>query len=130
MEHLEQLAALTRLAASDTRVLAVVLFGSRARGDATEASDTDVCLVAASEVRDPAELSELRLEYAGRFAVDLHVFQLVPLYVRERILSESRVMFVRDEDSLYDVALTTIRELEDYRPLYRSYLEEVARGGP
>jgi len=129
MEVPLELSPLVRQAAADERVLAVLLFGSVARGEAAPSSDIDLCIVAAAGCDDVPNASELRLEYAGRFAYDIHVFQLVPIYVRERILREHEILFVRDEDALYDLALRTGREMEDFRPLYRSYLEEVARGG-
>jgi len=39
------------------------------------------------------------------------------------------VLFVRDEDALYDLAFRTIQAFEDFRPYYRTYLAEVARAG-
>jgi hypothetical protein len=41
------------------------------------------------------------------------------------------LLFVRDEsaDSLYGLALRTAREFERFKPIYREYLEQVARAG-
>lgn len=124
-----QLQALLRRAESDERILAVILFGSVARGCATAESDIDVCLVLSAETVEPVSASEVHITYAGAFDLDVAVFQLVPLYVRQRVLRDGKVLYVRDEDRLYDIALRTVREFEDYRPLYRAYLEDVARGG-
>lgn len=129
MEAPVELEALLRFATTDERVLAVLLFGSAARGETTTSSDIDVCLVAMKECADGRSASELRLDYAGRFHADVHVFQLLPLHLRERVLRDQETLFVRDEDALYDLVLATIREIEDFRPTYRAYLEEVARGG-
>jgi len=38
--------------------------------------------------------------------------------VRRRALKEGRVLFCRDEDTLYDLALGTAKAFEDFRPLY------------
>jgi len=51
-------------ASQDADVLAVILFGSVARGEETAHSDVDVCLVLTPErVRDKSVLSRTRLEY-------------------------------------------------------------------
>ncbi len=109
--------------------MAVMLFGSVARGEATESSDIDVCLVSSPSAEGSRVRAELRMEYAGEFDLDVALFQQLPIYVRRRVLAEGRVLFVRDEDSLYELALRTVQEFEDYRPLYEAYLEEVAHGG-
>lgn len=121
------LARLVARAEGDPDVLAVMLFGSQARGDATAASDVDVCLVAATAPSNE-DATRLRLAYLSAFDLDVAVFQHVPLHVRTRILKEGRVLFVRDEDALYALAIRTVRAWEDFRHIHRLYLEEVARG--
>jgi hypothetical protein len=37
------------------------------------------------------------------------------------------VVFVRDEDRLYELAIRTARAFEDFRPYYQRYLDAVAR---
>ena len=121
------LARLVARAVGDPHVLAVMLFGSHARGDATPVSDVDVCLVAPTAPSNE-EATRVRLDYLSAFDLDIAVFQQVPLYVRVRILKEGRVLFVRDEDALYALAIRTVRAWEDFRHIHRLYLEEVARG--
>jgi predicted nucleotidyltransferase len=130
MARRDDLQRLLDRAEGDQRVLAVLLFGSVARGDDTHASDVDICLVASSAVESSTSRSDLQLEYAGSFDFDIAVYQRLPLYLRHRVLAEGRVLFVREEDRLYELALRTVQEFEDYRPLYEAYLEEVARGRP
>ncbi|MDQ7858639.1 MAG: nucleotidyltransferase domain-containing protein [Armatimonadota bacterium] len=113
-------------ARADPAVLAVMLFGSAARGEATAASDLDVCLVLAPTVTDPLEH---RLRYLGRHDLDLQVFQALPLPVRSRVLKEGRVLFVRDEDALYEIAFRTIKAYEDFKHIHRMYLDAVLRDG-
>ena len=122
-----QLERLLRAARRDESVLAVILFGSRARGDHRPHSDVDVCLVSTPEIRDRLVLGRMRLAYAGEVDLDVQVFQQLPLYVRHRVLKEGRVLHVRDEDALYDLAYRTVREWERFRPRYEAYLAEVER---
>jgi len=114
----------------DPEILAVFLFGSAARGEQGPASDVDVCLVFVPAVRDRIYMAQKRLEYLGEApeGLDIQVFQLLPLYIRHRILKEGKVVFCRDEDTLYDLAFATVKAFEDFRHMYREYLDEVARG--
>ena len=126
--NLEQL---VQSAEKDNRLLAVVLFGSHARGQQASGSDVDVCLVLDPQRAREDTSGEVRLEYleATPSSFDVQVYQRLPLYVRRRVLAEGKVLYCRDEDALYDLAYQTIREFEDFRPRYQCYLDEVARAG-
>lgn len=117
---------LTR-AKSDPEVLAVLLFGSRARGDGSAASDFDVCLVLRPEPASDLARAQKRLEYLAGADLDIAIFQQLPLYIQSRVLKEGTVLFVRDEDALYELATRTARAFERFRPIYRGYLEQVSR---
>jgi len=123
------LEAVVNTAAKDSRLLAVVLFGSQARGEALSGSDVDLCLILDPQRVDADTATAVRLEYLEGTPApfDVQVYQSLPLYVRRRVLAEGKVLFCRDEDALYAVAYRTIRAFEDFRPRYQSYLDEVAR---
>jgi len=123
--------AVTRVvtrAKDDPDVLAVMLFGSRARGEAGLDSDFDVCLVLTSGPTCDADGTQKRLDYLAEADLDLTIFQQLPLYVRSRVLREGKVLFVRDENQLYDVAIRSVKAWEDFRHIHRMYLDAVARG--
>lgn len=115
---------------SDPEVLAVFLFGSVARGEEGPGSDVDVCLVFFPTSRDRLYMAQKRLYYMSEApeGLDIQVFQLLPLYIRHRVLKEGKVLFCRDEDALYDLAFATAKAFEDFRHVFREYLDEVARG--
>ena len=119
-------------AGRDPDALAVLLFGSVARGEQTAHSDVDICLVLmpASTPDENTSLLRKRLEYLAQFNLDVQIFQALPLYIRSRILKEGQVLFVRDEDLLYDLAFRTAQAFEDFKPIYYRYLEQVAHVGP
>lgn len=116
-------------AQGDPDVLAVILFGSRARGEATPASDVDICLVLVDRIHEPVDMSKKKLEYLQFVGVDVHIFQQLPLYVRRRVIREGKVKFVRDEDRLYEIAFRTAQAFEDFKYRYFEYLEMVADVG-
>ncbi|MBI4728479.1 MAG: nucleotidyltransferase domain-containing protein [Acidobacteria bacterium] len=124
MDEAAAISSVLARAERDSDVLAVFLFGSRARGEATSRSDVDVCLVLSRGATvDP---TEVRVRYAGSSAADVHVFQRLPLYVRTRVLREGRTLLVKDEDALYELAIRTAQAYEDFKPHYRRYLEAVS----
>ena len=124
-------ATLVGKARQDQDVLAIIVFGSRARGDDGPTSDLDICLVLQPKDYSALKLSRKRLEYLKFFSMpglDIHVYQQLPLYIRKRILKEGKILFCRDEEVLYELAFRTVQEFEDFRHIYHGYLEEVARG--
>jgi predicted nucleotidyltransferase len=109
----------------DGEILAVMTFGSYARGERHR--DIDVCLVLKKEAEN-GDMSRKRLAYVSGSGLDVHVFQQIPLYIRVRVLREGKVLFCRNLDALYDVAGQTVREFAYFEPAYRGYLEAVKHG--
>jgi len=114
---------------TDERVLAVLLYGSRARGEETATSDIDLCVVLlpGRDTRDDQVAA--RMSYLKHGDVDVHIFQQLPLYVRRRVLREGKVLFCRDADELYTLAYRTAQAFENFRGIYHHYLDQVARAG-
>jgi len=127
MDRERHVARLLQRAGDDADVLAVMLYGSAARGEASATSDVDLCLVLAPARCTAAQMSAKRLEYLQDVDLDVQVFQQLPLYIRQRVLRDGRVLFVRDEDQLYEVAFRTIQAFDDFRPRYEAYLNEASR---
>jgi uncharacterized protein len=110
----------------DARVLAVLLYGSEARNEARSDSDTDVCLVLSLDVDIVRVGPQVHLDYIGYSGLDVQVFQRLPLYVRQRVLKDGKVLYVRAEDDLYELAFRTIDSYEEFRPFYLEYLQQTA----
>ncbi len=115
----------------DKEVLAVIIYGSAARDQQAPFSDIDICLVMAPQPRpfNLTSLSHKRLEYMEDNSLDLRIFQQLPLYIRVRVLKDGRILFVRDENQLYELAFRTAQAFEDFRHIYYGYLKEVALAG-
>jgi len=121
---LKELEKISEKAKNDKNVLAVVLFGSYARNEVF--ADIDVCVILKPREFDALFLSKKRLEYLTVFPnLDIQIFQQLPLYIKVRILKDCKIIFCKNEDLLYDLSFSTIREFEYFRPIYFSYLEGV-----
>jgi predicted nucleotidyltransferase len=113
-------------AEKDAEIIAVLLFGSQARGEATLASDADLCLILRPGNYDALTLFEKRLNYLKETNADVHIFSQLPLYIRRRVLKEGKILLCHDEDALYEVAFKTAQAFEDFKHIYYSYLEQIA----
>ena len=110
-------------------MIAILLFGSGARGEATLASDVDICLVLHPGEHDDLTLSRKRLSYLKEGDADIHIFSQLPLYIRKRVIKEGKILLCHDEDALYEVVFRTAQAFEDFKHIYYGYLEELTHAG-
>ncbi len=112
----------------DRDVLAVMLFGSAARNQTTTMSDIDICIFLKSDIKDKHKMAEKRLEYLinAPDKFDIQIFQLLPLYIRVRVLKEGKILYCRNIKQLYDIAMKTMKEYAVFEPHYQTYLAEVS----
>ena len=83
-------------------------------------SDIDICLYIDDEKKN---LSIIRLELLKKINdnFDIQMFQLLPLYVQIEVL-KGKILYVKDEDRIYEIANETIDEYEDFYPFYLDYI--------
>ena len=102
------------------------MFGSYARKEYYR--DVDVCLILKNKLSSK-EIFDKRIHYLGELPdmFDVQVFQDLPLYIQIRILKEGKILFCKDEDKIYELALQTVREFDHFNPLYIHYIEHALR---
>ena len=110
----------------DKDILAVAFFGSYARGE--KYNDIDICIFLNPGNYSSLTLSKKKLEYSSGEKLDVQVFQQLPVYIQERILKEGKIIYCGDEDALYDLYFSSIREIESFKPMYEDYLAGVVHG--
>ena len=115
----------------DKKVIAVLLFGGYAR-KREYARDIDLCVILDPEYskrQGAYELTKKRLKFLtyAPDKFDIQIFQLLPLYIRIKILKEGKILYCKDMRKIYDLAYRTIKEYEDFKPRYKDYIEAVAR---
>ncbi len=119
---------LIREAERDGNVVAVILFGSRARGEAADGSDLDICLVLREGVTDKKIPFREALKYTGLARggnVDVSIFRELPLFVRARVLKEGKVLLSKNDEMLYGIAFRTVKDFEEFKKYYYQYLGAV-----
>ncbi len=104
------------------KVKFIIFYGSSAKNEVRDASDHDICIY--FDGKSTEEMSGFRLKVLSEFfddSYDVKIFQQLPLYIMVEVL-KGIVIFCRDERFLYDVALKTIREFDDFKHRYYDYI--------
>ncbi len=98
----------------------IILYGSSLGLYRLDDSDIDICLYINDEKKN---LSKIRLELLKKFNenFDIQMFQLLPLFVQIEIL-KGKILYVKDEDRIYEIANETIEEYEEFYPFYLDYI--------
>lgn len=116
-------------ARDDNEVIGVALYGSLAKGQYSGISDIDICIFLRPRKYRPEEMHRKRMQYVEAAAsdkADVQLFQQLPLQVRSMVLKEGKLALMKDEAALYELAIQTIRDLEDFRKHYNQYLAGIA----
>ena len=98
------------------KILGVLLYGSRARGEAGLGSDIDLCLVIPKESDDMR--ADLWRKFIGQIRddrCDVHVFELLPAHIRAAVMEQGVVVHSRDELDLYEYFYPFRREWDDQK---------------
>ena len=98
----------------------IILYGSSLGLYRLDNSDIDICLYIDDEKKN---LSIIRLELLKKFNenFDIQMFQLLPLYVQIEVL-KGKILYVKEEDRIYEIANETIDEYEEFYPFYLDYI--------
>lgn len=107
------------------KVRFIILYGSAAEGMTREESDIDLCIDIDADT--DYERSKFRLRVLSELPdfFDIQIFAQLPVYVKKEVLG-GRVVFCRDEEYLYEVAISTIKEFDDFKYRYYDYIGEMA----
>jgi len=110
-------AVLEELRAKES-VIAIILFGSVARGEARPISDIDLCLITKKEITEPEQIDLLSY---GSEKIDISLFRDLPPTIRFRVIKEGKTLFCRDHLAHHRIKVDTVREYLDTAPLIRKY---------
>ena len=108
----------------DREVVAIAIFGSKARGE--QFRDIDVCIFLRDRVYSSSFLSQKKLNYTlSSQKYDVHLFNQLPLYIQREVVRDALILYVKNENILYDLFFRTLRDFEHFEPIYNSYLRGV-----
>lgn len=109
----------------DKEIIAVLVFGSYVTNK-EYSRDIDICLILDKKYPN-LHMTTKRLNLLSSMPskLDIQIFQQLPLYVRQRILKEGKILICKDEDLLYEIAYMTIKDFNLFERTYRNYLSSV-----
>lgn len=107
------------------KVRFIIHYGSAAEGITREESDIDLCIDIDADT--DYERSRFRLKVLSELPdfFDVQIFAQLPLYVKKEVL-KGKVILCRDEEYLYETAISTIKEFEDFKYRFYDYIGERA----
>jgi predicted nucleotidyltransferase len=87
-----------------TAIDALLLFGSRTDGTATEKSDYDICIIAPSlsSAAERAELLGAIWSQLNADKYDVWIFEELPLYLQMNVIQHHEVLFCDDLPELFE----------------------------
>lgn len=54
---------------------------------------------------------------------DIHVFQDLPLYIQQDVISKGKLLYQQDFETTFDIFMRTIQRFSDFKPLLDIYYE-------
>ncbi len=106
---------------SHPNVIAIYLFGSHAKGEATPLSDIDIAVI----MENPTPESEADIGSLSSPEIDVVLFHRLPLHIRYEVFKYGKEIFVRDEERLLEIKLKVMREYLDTVRMYKVISSEV-----
>lgn len=84
-------------------VLAILLYGSVAKGEETPRSDVDICIIAPA-CKDKAYLLREVFKNIDVFSkkYDVRIFEELPLYLQIQVIQQHEVIYAKDVYELYE----------------------------
>lgn len=102
-------------------VSCIFLFGSYVHGRLRKDSDIDIAVL----TKNAKKNDELKIVGYSSDVFDISVFSRLPLQIQFRILQEGKVVFCRDEKSLYDIKVEVFKRYLDFSHFLRSFYTQV-----
>ncbi len=97
-------------------VVAVIIFGSQAKGTATLMSDLDICVILDGNKTNKAGISAV-----GGDRIDISFFDELPIYIRYRVFKEGIPLYIKDEAKFSGILADTLSEFMDFRGVLDEY---------
>lgn len=97
-----------------SRVMGIYLYGSHAEGRADERSDVDICLIGGDKT-DLHDLQMMAWKVVRSGNYDIRIFELLPLYMQIRILSQGILVYAPDQAALGEYLYPWWKRWDDQR---------------
>ena len=121
MELNKKISKIIEIIKSHPNVIAIYLFGSHAKGEATPLSDIDIAVI----LENPTPESEADIGSLSSQEIDVVLLHRLPLHIRYEVFKHGKEILVRSEEKLLKIKLKVMREYLDTVRMYRMISSEV-----
>ena len=105
------------------QVVAVYLYGSYARNEPKPYSDIDIAVITCM-ADPPRDLREFIGSYSSK-KLDVQVFSDLPLSARMQVLTQGIPLFVRNDDSLWQIIKSVSLSYMDLEPMRHRWKKRI-----
>lgn len=112
----KELNEIMNFAKKDKNIIALILFGSYARGKNKTSSDIDLCIIRKEDTL-PHEFKIL--DYKNE-VFDIHFFDKMPDYIKFRIFKEGRILILNEKKTYCNLRKRFLHRYRDEFP-FREY---------
>jgi predicted nucleotidyltransferase len=106
--------AIIKEAEKDRHVIAVLLFGSYTRKDASY-RDIDIAILIDDKGSSFEELNKYSQIGMLDIRFDISILNDLPLLAQSRLLNEAKIVYVKDSSRLYDYSVDIMKRWSDYK---------------
>ncbi|MFN3567630.1 MAG: type VII toxin-antitoxin system MntA family adenylyltransferase antitoxin [Caldimicrobium sp.] len=103
------------------QTLAIILFGSFARGEAKEMSDADIAVV----IEKPDKHIEAEIGSMNSPFLDVVLFHRLPLHIQFEVLKYGKEVFCRDEKAFLEIKFKVLRDYLEMSPMYERFKKRI-----
>lgn len=102
------------------KVQAIYLFGSTARGEENPNSDIDLCVIGELTTKEKWNVIGL-----GNEKIEIVFFSDLPIYVKIRVFSDGKPLFIKDEKLVSVLKLITLKQYREFSPIVQQRLRRM-----
>mgnify|MGYP006307988747 FL=1 len=100
----------------------IIQYGSTVTGEQTPLSDIDIAVFYHGTKKQRFEFIITVLGSVDD-QFDIHIFQDLPLYIQQEVISKGKLLYQRDFETTFDIFMRTIQRFSDFKPLLDIYYE-------
>ena len=100
----------------------IIQYGSTVTGEQTPLSDIDIAIYYHGTKK---QRFDFIITVLGSIddQFDIHIFQDLPLYIQQEVISKGKILYQRDFETTFDIFMRTIQRFSDFKPLLDIYYE-------
>lgn len=124
MNEKEKLNYLVERISRKKEVIAIILFGSRARGLARQDSDYDLAVL----TKKITTAQAYNIIGLGSESFQIELFHKLPLLIKYDVIKHGKILYCRNKNNLNEIIFLTLKQYLDFEPRIKLFYRAVING--